>query len=108
MRVQVTACFLMQAGQFYIRDASIDFINKSSAQGQLMDVADTAVRDSLMRPVNIVTNIAAGHHRSRLVLPISFLYSFRDFSLGLANFLAIFFFTRNAPCCVSFFVCQNV
>jgi hypothetical protein len=64
----------------------VNLINQSSSQSQLMDVADSAIRDCLMTPVNIVANIDASHHRSRLVAPISFLNSFTYFSLALCQF----------------------
>ena len=51
-----------------------------------MDVADPAIGDRLMSPVNIVADIAATHHWPRLVAPIPLVKPFADFSLALCQF----------------------
>jgi hypothetical protein len=51
-----------------------------------MDFANAAIRDGLVVSVHIVADIAAGHHRPRLVLLVSFLKLFTDFSLALCRF----------------------
>jgi hypothetical protein len=69
-------------------NARVDLIDQTTARRKLMNGADSAIGNGLIAAIKIVNDIAAGHHRLGLILPVSFFYLLLNFSLAFCQFFA--------------------
>ena len=70
--VQEMSGFVIRQMPFEKVNAGVDLIDQATAHGQLMNGADSAIGNHLIAAIEIVDDIAAGHHRLGLIRPVSF------------------------------------